>query len=246
MTLHDGAQQLTLTAGQHLQFSGEHPTSWKIGGLPISAEGGFELDWTAEGASVKLAVGLGRDFVTVLPPVGIDADGQLTPNGEPTKLKRGFGLETTLATRNETGLAVENVSASVDAGKVYGVVAVKRLFLSYLASDNVWAGGAEVVPFSGPLAKYGLPSIRGEIGVAVNPLGFGSIALEVSDINRPIGPWVLLQKLGGSVTRVPPPFTIKGEAAISLGPKVNVPGLVLWAFGRTRVGEMGEDPGAAR
>ena len=61
----------------------------------------------------------------MLLPAAIDDDGGApTRLGEPKKLKHGFGLEATLTTRNSEGLSVDEVKASVDAGKVYGSLAL--------------------------------------------------------------------------------------------------------------------------
>ncbi|HUR86367.1 MAG TPA: hypothetical protein VMY78_13580 [Solirubrobacteraceae bacterium] len=236
-----------------------------IGGLPMIDAAGVEMEWTNDGAKLKVAVGLGRDFVTLLPPVGID------PKEGSQTLKRGFGVEVALTTRNETGLAIDHIKGTLAAGKLYGTLGIDNLFVEYDAVNKVWNGGAEIVPFGGPLTKYGLPKVKGAIGITIDPLGFGRLALEISDINKPMGSFVFLQKLGGEIVRVPPPFTIKGEGGLSLGPKIDVPllgeffaaeaeGSLEWSYPshvntkasirilgqRTASGEIDADLGAAR
>ena len=212
-----GRVDFTLGAPKHLDLAGIGSVLRKVGGLPLVDAAGLEMEWTNEGARLKVAVSLGGDFVTLLPPVGIDpAEGSQT-------LKRGFGAEVSLTTRNETGLSVDKVKATVAAGRLYGALALQELSIEYDATNKVWSGGATIVPFGGPLAKYGLPTVKGEIGITIDPLGFGRLALEIADINKPMGSFVFLQKLGGEIIRVPPPFTIKGEGAISLGPEIDVP-----------------------
>jgi len=50
MTLNNGRLRLDLVGGQHVELKGENPDFRKIGGLPIAVNGGFELDWTSDGA----------------------------------------------------------------------------------------------------------------------------------------------------------------------------------------------------
>lgn len=211
-----GGLDITLGAPTRLDLSAEGVLR-QIGGLPLVAEAGVELDWTDEGAELKVAVSIGRDFVTILPPVGVDSD-----RGG-TTLKRGFGVEVELSTRNETGVRLDRLKGTVSAGKVYAALAIEDLSIEFDAIDKLWIGGATIVPFSGPLARHALPKVKGEIGVTIEPLGFGRLALSVTSINKPIGPYVFLQSLGGAIIRVPAPWTIRGEGGFSIGPRVKVP-----------------------
>ena len=209
-----GPLDITLIGPQHVDLG---PVLKKIGGLPLVDEAGAELDWTNEGAKLKVAVSIGRDFETVLRPVGIDND------GGGTTIKRGFGVEVELSTKNETGVMIDRIKGTVSTGKIYNALEVEELSIEYNAVDKVWSGGATIVPFGGPLARHGLPKIKAEVGVTIEPLGFGRLALSVTKINKPIGSFVFLQSLGGEIIRVPQPWTIKGEGGISLGPEVKVP-----------------------
>ncbi len=233
LTLHRGALDLSLRRDTLLKLSGDNSSKGKhaapgltVGGLPLDLAAGAELAWTADGASLKIALDLGREFATILGPEGgIDTSsgvGVSGPGAGSATLKRGFGLEVTLATKNESGLALDRVYGRLDAGKLYGTLGLKNVFLSYEPRDNIWTGGASVVPFGGPLAKYALPTISAELALTLNPLSFQKVKLEVSDINKPIGP-IFLQKLGGEITRDPPPVTIGGTIGLSAGPQIEIP-----------------------
>ncbi len=231
VTLYSGRLSLPLGAATHLEFNGttksggKHAApTWTVGGLPVEAGGGLIIDWTASGATIDLALGLGRDFVTLRGPSDVDGAGRhLSPKERAKTLQRGFGVSVSLTTSNDKGLSVNRLEGSIDSGRVFGRLAVKNVFVRYNARQNLWTAGGAFVPFTGPLARYALPTISGSIGITVNPLGFGSVELAVSNINKPIGPYIYLQKLGGEVRRVPAPFRISGSAGISLGPKVDVP-----------------------
>jgi hypothetical protein len=205
---------------------GEHRRQQYIGGLPLGRAANAELGWTESGAQLKVSLMLGGDFLTLLSPEPRPGDpGQHRRREGPT-LKRGVGLEATLATSNERGLAVDRLHGFLDTGKLWGALAIKRLSLSYDGKDNLWVGGATIVPFEGPLARYALPDVSAELGIRVHPkLEFGSLKVTVTDIQKPLGCCFYLQKIGGGITRIPEPFTITGEMGFSLGPKFSVPTL---------------------
>ncbi|MDO9357269.1 MAG: hypothetical protein Q7T55_26465, partial [Solirubrobacteraceae bacterium] len=188
-----------------------------IAALPIRTEPGFEVAWTPTGAKLTLSLDLSRQFEIVLPPKGVDDDGRHT-------LKRGYGLEVTLATSNEKGIAIDYVGGRIDQAKLFGgKLFVKDLFLSYSADKGVLSGGASVELFRGPLAKYALPTVSASLGLQLDPFDFAKFEASVENINKPIGPYVFLQKVGGLVSKLPPPWAVEGTTELTLGPKFDIP-----------------------
>jgi len=216
LTLDDGALHLPLGGGRKLPLTGERKAG-RVGGLPVVGDAGVELGWGTEGATLKLALGLGADVTPLVP-----TDGAVDPPS-PRTLKRGFGLTVELTTTNEQGLAIGAIEGRLDAGSLYRSLGLQSLTLAYDPRHHLWTGGGVVVPFGGPLARHALPALTAEVGVTVNPLGFSRVRIVLSEINRPVGPW-FLQRIGGEVARKEKGgFSVTGELGLSAGPTVEVP-----------------------
>jgi hypothetical protein len=225
LVLDNGSFELPLQRTRLLPLRGTSELGRRIGGLPIQTQAGLELGWTTTGATLKASLSLGRDFAALTNPLPDGTRDNVISGSRGSTLRRGFGLDVELKTANATGLTLERVGGRIDAGRIYGSLAVENMFLTYEPQTGRWNGGAQINPFRASLSRYGLPSLRAEVGINTNPVGFGRLALTVSNINKPIGPYIFLQKLGGSVQKDPPPFQVSGQAGFSAGPRINIPGL---------------------
>lgn len=217
LRLYRGELEMNLRSRFTLPFQIPGSDKIKLAGLPLKGTE-FEVGWTADGAALKLALGLGKDVTPLVDPGGpVDVD---------KKLPLGLGLTVELKTSNATGLVLSKLEGKLDAAKVFDELVLKSVLLRYEPQYKLWTGGASVEPFGGPMARFAIPAISAEVGLTVDPIGFGKVKLEVSDLHKPLGTTGLfLEKFGGEVKRVPPPWAISASVGLTLGPEVSVPAL---------------------
>jgi hypothetical protein len=215
LALASGRLDTDLNHQRAFSLQGESPIT--VGGLPASRAAGLGLAWTGKGAELTLSLEVARDVFSLIDPFRpLDARG-------PT-LQNGFGLEAKLTTSNNTGLVLDEVTASVKRATAFSVLALQDVTIAYRPQEREWSGSATVIPFrSGPLARAALGTWSGEVAITIDPVSLRKVALTARELNKPIGAsGVFLQTLGGELT-THPHLVLAGTIGLSFGPTLDVP-----------------------
>ncbi|HEY2636333.1 MAG TPA: hypothetical protein VGI54_03010, partial [Solirubrobacteraceae bacterium] len=213
----DGTLNTDLTHQRAFSLTGEKPIT--VGGLPASRAAGLGVAWTKTGANVTLSLEVGREVLSL-----IDPNRPIDKGGKGPTLSNGFGLEAKLATSNERGLVLDEVSATVKKATAFRLLALQDVSISYKPQERIWTGGATVIPFrSGPLSAAGLGTWTGQVELSVSPIALRKVAITVKSLNKPLGATgIFLQKLGGEF-QLKPSLQLGGSIGVSFGPSLDVP-----------------------
>jgi hypothetical protein len=200
--LREGPFTLDTTSAGSLSFApGKLP---EIAGMPVIG-GKAKISWlSGDAIQITLAASLGRDVAPLL--VG----------GSKVEIDRGVGAELTLKATNFRGLIVDEITAQLNAGRLFGRAGMlfEGLSLGYRPAENIWRGSVRVkpVPTKSTTLTAGVSWRR-------SPFEFAGASLEASDLRVNLYRILFLQKIGGELNRLPPPWTLSGTAGFSLGEK---------------------------
>jgi hypothetical protein len=206
--LREGPFKLDTTSAGSLSFApGKLP---EIAGMPVIG-GKAKISWlSGDAIQITLAASLGRDVAPLL--VG----------GSKVEIDRGVGAELTLKASNFRGLIVDEITAQLNAGRLFGRAGMlfEGLSLGYRPAEDIWRGSVRVKP---------VPSKPTTLTAGVSwrrsPFEFAGASLEASELRVNLYRILFLQKLAGELKRLPPPWTLSGTAGFSLGEKA-LPGAI--------------------
>jgi hypothetical protein len=173
-----------------------------IAGMPVVG-GRVKLAWlSGDSIQLTLSVSLGRDVATLL------------PGGSSVDLTRGAGAELKLKASNSRGLIVDEITAQLNAGRLFGRSGMlfDGLSLGYRPAEDIWRGTVRVkpVPSKPTTLTAGLSWRR-------SPFEFAGASVEATALQINLYRILFLQTLGGELNRLPPPWTLSGTAGFSLG-----------------------------
>jgi hypothetical protein len=200
--LSDGPFKIDTTKAISLSFpTGKLP---QIAGMPVIGAKAKVAWLGGDGVQITLEASLGKDAAALL------------PGGSTVDVERGAGAELTLKSTNLRGLIVDEVTAHLNAGRLFGRAGMlfEGLSLGYKPAEDIWRGSVRVKP---------VPSKSTTLTAGVswrrNPFEFAGASLEATELRVNLWRILFLQKLGGELKRLPPPWTLSGTAGFSLGEK---------------------------
>jgi hypothetical protein len=198
---------LTLTAsGEVNVYLGpirvyHHALSWKLQGqLKLALPDGVKVKGLPIGGDLALAPAKGGIM-------------DVTANAAVASITGYLHLKLT----NSLGLQIQDAKLSWEGGLPIKQLVVKNASLAYHHSSagDEWTGKVSVVlPFPGKL-----PNLDGTLAILNGQVA--EVGLTASNINRPVGEVVFLQKLGLDV-RVVPHFKATGTLGLSAGPTLPI------------------------
>jgi hypothetical protein len=164
-----------------------------------------KLTWVAgDSVQITLAASLGRDVAALL------------PGGSSIDVERGVAAELTLKASNLRGLIVDEITAQLSAGRLFGRAGMlfESLSLGYRPAEDIWRGSVQVkpVPTKPTTLTAGLSWRR-------SPFEFAGASLEAGSLRVNLWRILFLQKIAGDLKRLPAPWTLSGTAGFSLGAK---------------------------
>ncbi len=198
------ADDASVQIGPYTVYTGTIPTTDLTGSfsIPISSAAGF-AGLTLPDTSLEVESSADE---------GLAVTGKITL---PDDLG-GFGVELQVTLTAADGLTGATLSADnldIPIGNLK--VGLDGLSLGYNWETNTWTGGVTV----------GLPTPSDTKVAGMITITDGSVtqfAVNVSDINEPLGPdGVFLQSIGANVVISPPPASITGSAGITAGPEID-------------------------
>ncbi len=191
----------TTNAGSLSLAPGKLP---EIAGMPVIG-GKVKLAWlSGDAIQLTLAASLGRDVAPML------------LGGTNVEIDRGVGAELTLKATNLRGLVVDEITAQLNAGRLFGRAGMlfEGLSLGFRPAEDIWRGTVRVKP---------VPSKSTTLTAGVSwrrsPFEFAGAGLEASELQVNLYRILFLQKLAGELKRLPPPWSLSGTAGFSLGKK---------------------------
>lgn len=198
--LREGPFKLDTTSAGSLSFApGKLP---EIAGMPVIG-GKAKISWlSGDAIQITLAASLGRDVAPLL------------LGGSKVEIERGVGAELTLKATNLRGLVVDEITAQLNAGRLFGRAGMlfEGLSLGYRPAEDIWRGSVRVKPVP---AKP--TTVTAGVSWRRSPFEFAGASLEATELRRNLWRILFLQKLGGELKRLPPPWTLSGTAGFSLG-----------------------------
>ncbi|MGH9280779.1 MAG: hypothetical protein ACRD12_22145 [Acidimicrobiales bacterium] len=201
-------------AAATLSVSGQVEVSVGEGEDRMVLYAGADLEWSL---SAELSLALPEKFT--LKGFPVTGEAKITWSGGETQAELKVGLpallggvtaDAALSANMEDGLKLDSVSIALGETRIGPRLTLKELAIKYQFAERTWTGTGKVVLPSGIVVEVTFVFTDGE---------FVEGNLEVTEINRPLGSGVFLQTIGFGVTAEP--FELRGNAAITAGPKVN-------------------------
>jgi hypothetical protein len=198
--LREGPFKLDTTNAASLSFPpGKLPP---VAGMPVIG-GKAKISWLAgDSVQITLEASLGKDAAALL------------PGGSTVKVEQGVGAELTLKTSNLRGLIVDEITAQLNAGRLFGATGMlfEGLSIGYKPAEDIWRGTVRVKPVPSKDMK-----LTAGVSWRRDPFGVAGVSLEASELQINLWRILFLQKIGGEIKRLPPPWSVSGTSGISLG-----------------------------
>ena len=176
----------------------------QIAGMPVIG-GKAKVVWLGgDGIQITVEASLGREVAALL------------PGGSTVDTERGAGAELTLKSTNSRGLIVDEITAHLNAGKLFGPTGMlfEGLSIGYRPAEDIWRGTVRVKP-----APTKPMTVSAGVSWRRAPFAFAGASLEATELRVNLWRILFLQKIGGELKRLPPPWTLSGSAGFSLGAK---------------------------
>lgn len=186
----------------------------KVAGLPVTADVDFQLS-ADNGGSATVSLKLG------LPPIFQGVDGEESSGGESSSVKPAtVSFAFNFSTSNDNGPRFVGKFGVKDAWLFGGAVQVSNLSLGLDTGPPLSFDGVASMKFEG---------VNGTFSIAVGLSGEGAqpfplvtkLAIEASDLNKPIAEGIFLQRFGGEFDSCPGGAKLSANAGVSLGPEVD-------------------------
>jgi len=186
----------------------------KVAGLPVTANVDFQLSGDNGGsATVSLKLGL--------PPIFQGVDGEESSSGESSSVKPAtVSFDFNFSTSNDNGPRFVGKFGVKDAWLFGGAVQVSNLSLGLDTGPPLSFDGVASMKFEGVKGTFSIEvGLSGE-GAQPFPL-VTKLAIEASDLNKPIAEGIFLQRFGGEFLSCPGGAELSANAGVSLGPEVD-------------------------